>query len=71
MNTLQWYNKIARFAEDNPKLGNIQYGQIEIIAEFVAKESAAQQSFAPDGLTPRQKEEVEQMIASAIIKASS
>ncbi len=32
---------------------------------------SAQQSFAPDGLTPRQKEEVEQMIASAIIKASS
>jgi len=32
---------------------------------------SAQQSFAPDGLTPRQKEEVEQMIESAIIKASS
>lgn len=32
---------------------------------------AAEQSFAPDGLTPRQKEEVEQMIECAIIKASS
>lgn len=33
--------------------------------------NAAQQSSAPDGLTPRQKEEGEQMIESAIIKVSS
>ena len=37
----------------------------------IVKDNAAEQSFAPDGLTPRQKEEVEQMIECAIIKASS
>jgi hypothetical protein len=37
----------------------------------LANQAAAQQSFAPDGLTSRQKEEVEQMIESAIIRASS
>ena len=42
MNTLEWYNKLARHCEDTPALGGIQYKQIELIAEFIAKVEAAQ-----------------------------
>ena len=44
MNTLEWYNKLARHCEDTTALGGIQYKQIELLAEFVAKVEAAQQS---------------------------
>lgn len=71
MNTLEWYNKIVRFAEDNPKLGSIQYKQIEIIAEFIAKEEAAQHSVSQTGLTDSQKECVRRMIQSALDTGSA
>ena len=53
MNMLEWYKKIARFCEDDKRLGSIEYRQIEIIAEFVAKEEAAQQSTHADGACPK------------------
>ena len=43
----------------------------EIVLKWLAKLEAAEQSVHLTGLTPRQKEEVEQMIVSAVIKASS
>ncbi len=44
MNTLEWYNKLARHCEDTKQLGSIQYKQLELLAEFIAKEEAAQQN---------------------------
>ena len=37
----EWYNKLARLCEEDKRLGTIEYRQIEIIAEFIAKEDAA------------------------------
>lgn len=38
MNNLKWYDKISKFVEGHPGLGDIKYGQLKLIAEFVAKE---------------------------------
>jgi hypothetical protein len=47
MNYLEWYNKLARHCEETKMLGTIEYRQIELLAEFVANEEAAQQSVHP------------------------
>lgn len=49
------------------------YGSFDVTTVDVepCPECAAEQSVHPTGLTPRQKEEVEQMIESAIIRASA
>jgi len=63
MNTLEWYGKLARYCEDTQSLGGIQYKQIELLAEFIAKVEAAQHGVHPtcgslrylqETLTPRQ-----------------
>jgi hypothetical protein len=43
--------------------------QLAVKLEIARREKAAQQSFAADGLTPRQKEEVSQIVESAIRNA--
>lgn len=48
MSALEWYNKLARMAEDDKRLGTLEYRQIQIIAEFIAKELEPE-----DGVCPR------------------
>ena len=58
----------GEFKHEHILFDNIDRDRIENVRVLV---EAAEQSVHLTGLTPRQKEEVEQMIVSAVIKASS